>query len=118
ITVPQLLWQVDFLSGGNAVGLTAYMFDPGIKLYMRALSLFHFWLPILLVWMVFRLGYDRRALVAWTPLSWALLLVCYLWMPPPSKDHAPNLPVNIDYVYGFSNKEPQTWMHPHLWVLV
>ena len=28
----------------------------------------------------------------------------------------PNLPVNIDYVWGFSDTEAQHWMPPGLWV--
>jgi hypothetical protein len=135
ITIPQLLWQIDFLSGAHVVGLTAYMFKP--PFYLRALSFFHFWLPILLIWMVFRLGYDRRAFVAWTLLAWALLLVCYFLMPPPLDVPEPaggaagagtqrafaavtppdaDRPVNINYAYGFDDKKAQTAMAPGVWV--
>jgi hypothetical protein len=114
ILLPQALWMIDFLAalvGIRLTGLTDYMFDSGIPLFTRCLSLFHFWLPILIVWLVWRLGYDRRALPAWTPLAWFLVLVCYLFMPaPPSSPDEPNRPVNINYVYGFSDRAPQTWM--------
>ena len=41
------------------------------------------------------------------------MLVCYFFMPaPPAPLDNPNLPVNIDYVYGLSDKGPQTWMPP------
>src|SRR5262245_29350939 len=68
ITLPQLLWQIDFLSyllfGVHfPIDLTGYMFNPSYELYLRGLSFFHFWLPILLVWITWRLGYDRRALL-------------------------------------------------------
>jgi hypothetical protein len=116
ILLPQTLWQVDFLAGLAGVqltGMTAYMFDPGIPLFARGLSLFHFWLPIFLLWVVYRLGYDRRALVRWTVLAWALVLVCYFLMPaPPAPRDNPNLPVNINYVYGLSDAAAQTWMPP------
>lgn len=114
ILLPQLIWMIDFLGGFlgyQPVGMTAYMFDPKYSFSARALSFFHFWLPILLVYMVWRLGYDRRALARWTVLAWALLAVCYFCMPaPPAPAANPNLPVNINYVYGMSEKGPQTWM--------
>jgi hypothetical protein len=119
IVLPQLLWQIDFLGGlfGHpVVGLTNYMFDPNKSLYLRSLSFFHFWLPLLLLYLVWRLGYDRRALVAWTLLAWLLLLICYFLMPPPPAPVSqPNLPVNINYVYGLSDTDPpQTWIQPPL----
>jgi hypothetical protein len=116
ILLPQTLWIADFLLqfvGMHVTGMTAYMFQSSIPLFTRALSLFHFWLPLLLVWIVWRLGYDRRALWAWTALAWLLMLVCYFLMPaPPAPPDSPNLPVNINYVYGLSDAGPQTWMPP------
>lgn len=115
ILVPQLLWMVDFLCeavGLHFTGLTGYMFNPEYRFFTRFLSFFHFWLPIFLVWLVWRLGYDGRAFVAWTLLAWVLLGVCYLWMAPPTPNHPPNQPVNINYVHGFSDQHPQTWMDP------
>jgi hypothetical protein len=94
ILLPQALWIVDFLA--HAVGLpfsdmTGYMFDENYPRFTRALSLFHFWLPIMLVWLVARLGYDRRAFLCWTLLAWMLLLVCYFFMPPaPAPIDQPN----------------------------
>ena len=88
--------------------MTSYMFDPQLSLLTRGLSFFHFWLPIVLVWLVWRLGYDRT-FPAWTVLACGLVLVCYFWMPaPPATVDQPNLPVNINYVYGFSSEHPQT----------
>ena len=122
ILLPQALWQLDFLAGLAGVqvtGMTAYMFDPDIPLFARGLSLFHFWLPIFLLWVVYRLGYDRRALVGWTLLAWGLMLVCFFLMPaPPAPSDNPNLPVNINYVYGLSDAAPQTWMPPLVYFAV
>jgi hypothetical protein len=73
----------------------------------------HFWLPLLLLWILWRIGYDRRAFRAWTVLAWGLMLVCYFLMPaPPAPPSNPNLPVNINYVYGMSGDGPQTRMPP------
>jgi hypothetical protein len=114
ITLPQMLWAVDFMGGmfGHPLtGMTNYMFDQNLSLMARGLSFFHFWLPFLLLWLVAQLGYDRRGLIGWTLLAWMLQLVAFFAMPaPPAPADNPNLPVNIDYVYGFSDAAPQTWM--------
>jgi hypothetical protein len=117
ITVQQALWVLDFI--GQAVGLpitgmTAYMFEAHRSLFLRGLSLFHGWLPFLLLYLVARLGYDRRALPYWTVLAWILLAICYFFMPPPSPD-AGLTPVNINYVWGLNDSEPQQWVPPVVW---
>ena len=119
ILMPQALWMVDFLAelvGLPLTSMTSYMFDNKIPLFTRGLSLFHFWLPILLVWLVWRLRYDRRALWAWTGLAWGLVLVCYFFMPPPVLPYDPQRPVNINYVYGFSDTHAQTWLPQNMYV--
>lgn len=116
ILAPQSLWMVDFLAraaGVSLTGMTDYMFDEKIPQFTRGLSFFHFWLPILLVWLVWRIRYDRRAFFAWTVTAWALMLVCYFLMPPPpAPPDNPNLPVNINYVFGLGSDKPQEWMPP------
>lgn len=111
---PQLLWMVDFLGGCvglSLTGMTAYMFDEQIPFFTRGLSFFHFWLPILIVWLVWRLGYDRRAFRNWAGLATGLMLICYFAMPaPPGPKENPNLPVNINYVYGLKSDGPQEWL--------
>lgn len=112
ILLPQALWCIDFLGGllgVHLVGLTAYMFDPNRSLFLRGLSFFHFWLPFLLVFLVKRLGYDRRALLSWTALAWALCLVAYFLLPPAGAVMSdPKIPVNINYVFGFDDAHAQT----------
>jgi hypothetical protein len=92
------------------------MFDPGHSLFLRGLSLFHGWLPFLLLFLVARLGYDRRALPAWTVLAWTLMLVSYIFLPAPANN--PLIPVNVDYVYGFSDTAPQHWMNQNLYFML
>lgn len=121
ILIPQTLWVVDFLGGmlGHfPLGMTKYMFEHNgwFEFYYDSLSFFHVWLPFLLVYLVARLGYDRRALRLWTVSAWILLIICYLWMPaPPAPAENKDLPVNINYVYGLLEDAPQTFMHPHVW---
>jgi hypothetical protein len=115
----QTLWVVDFvlnIFGIKLTGLTDYMFMADHSLFLRSLSLFHGWLPFFLVWLVWRLGYDGRGLPAWTLVAWTLILICFFFMPAPRPD--PGLtPVNINYVYGFSDTEEQTWMPRGAWVV-
>ena len=118
ILLPQAVWMVDFLGGVlgfDLLGMTAYMFNPNLSLFARGLSFFHFWLPLLLLWLTWRLGYDRRALAAWTVCAWVLMVVCYFFMPaPPASLDNPNLPVNINFVYGPSEKKAQEWLPENL----
>ena len=118
ILASQALWVVDFLSnliGWPLTGMTDYMFAADHSLFLRSLSLFHGWLPFLLVYLVWRLGYDRRGFPAWTALAWILVLICFFFMPPPRP--GPGLtPVNINYVWGMSDTVAQTWMPPAAWV--
>ena len=118
ILAPQVLWLADFAShfaGSSLVGMTDYMFDAKTSLFLRGLSLFHGWLPIMLVYLVRQVGYDRRALVAWTGLAWMLLVVCYVFMPGPMPN-AGNAPVNINYVFGLSDAVAQSWVPPLVWL--
>ncbi|QDS92195.1 hypothetical protein FF011L_09320 [Roseimaritima multifibrata] len=120
ISLPQLFWQLDFMSslvGFPVVGMTAYMFDEQISLFARGLSFFHFWLPMLVWFLVWRLGYDRRALVGWTVIAWGLMLVSYFLLPAPGDPLAfPNQPHNVNYVYGLSDSAPQAWMPASAWL--
>jgi hypothetical protein len=119
ITVPQMVWVIDFVGsalGSPVTGMTAYMFVSSSSLFLRGLSLFHGWLPFLLFYLVARFGYDRRALPYWTVLTWVLILICYFFMPPPNPN-AGLTPVNINYVWGLNDAEAQTWVSPTLWVV-
>ena len=123
ILLPQALWVLDFLAravaGIHITGMTAYMFDPSLPLFVRGLSTFHGWLPFLLVYLLSRVGYDRRAYRAQAGLAVALLLVCFYLAPkPPPSPEFPSHAVNINYVYGMDDKAPQTFMAPELWLLL
>jgi hypothetical protein len=122
ILIPQCLWLLDFgsnLLGFHLLNLTSYMFDSKLSLFTRGLSLFHGWLPFLLVWLLFRVGYDRRALSAWTGLAVSLVLVCYFFTPPAGAHLAnPNAPLNINDIYGFNDQKPQTWINQNLYVML
>jgi hypothetical protein len=95
IGLPELAWNVDFfgrlISGRQLLGLSGYMFDRGKPSGLRALSLFHVVLPIVLVWLVWRLGYDDRAWFFQTIVALIVLPVTY-WLTAPAD--------NVNWVYG------------------
>ena len=117
LLLPQTLWVVDYifnLFGKKTTGLTDYMFDKERSPFLRGLSLFHGWLPFLLVYLVWEMGYDSRAFWAWTAVSCIVLPICYGLMPPAQPDPGMT-PVNINMVWGFDDRKPQTWMSPNAW---
>src|SRR6266571_2727501 len=81
----QTIFAVDFagalLAGRHIVGGTEYMFDLGLPLSIRLLSLFHVVTPPLLVWAVWRLGYDKRGWKLQTLMLWIIVPVNYFWRP-------------------------------------
>src|SRR5439155_7558891 len=110
VTLLELLWLADFaaklVAGVHLGGLSKYMFKPEIPLIVRGLSLFHVWLPALLLWLVWRLGYDRRAWLAQSAVAAVVLPACYLLTDPAD---------NIHWVFGPGEKA-QTWMPPGLYL--
>lgn len=111
VLVPEIAWNVGFfgliLAGVDVIGLAGYMVDPELPLYLRGLSLFHVFMPPVLVWMVYRLGYDRRALPAQTLLAWVLLPLSYRFAELPGH--------NLNWTLGFGDRA-QTLMADWQWV--
>jgi hypothetical protein len=81
----QTLYTVDLagalLTGRHVIGGTEYMFDPGLPLVIRILSLFHVVTPPLLLWAIWRLGYDRRGWMFQTVMAWIVVPINYFWRP-------------------------------------
>lgn len=81
----QTLYTIDLvgalLTGKHAIGGTEYMFDSGVPLFVRLLSLFHVVTPPLLLWAISVLGYDRRGWKFQTATTWIVVLINYFWRP-------------------------------------
>ena len=111
VVVLESIWIIDFLigliTGSSVIGLSSYMFDSKIPLSIRALSLFHVVLPILLLWLLYRLGYDRRALLVQTLLAWIVLPLSYFLT---------NRTDNVNWVHGFGGT--QKWMPAPLYLVL
>jgi hypothetical protein len=104
----ELAWTIDFLTGGRVIGLAGYMFDPKLSLYLRGLSLFHLALPPTLLFLLYELGYDRRALIYQTLLTWIILIVTYVATDPEQ---------NINWAFGPGSK-PQRVLPPWLYLVL
>jgi hypothetical protein len=113
IVTLEAIWNIDFFvrlaTGRSFIGLSAYMFDPNIPLFIRSLSFFHVGLPLLLIWTVHRLGYDRRAWLCQTILSALVLPLSYLVSNPRE---------NVNWSYGFGEKPQHFLPGPLLVVLL
>jgi hypothetical protein len=104
----ELAWTIDFLTGGRVIGLAGYMFDPKLSLYLRGLSLFHLALPPTLLFLLYELGYDRRALIYQTLWTWIILIITYVATDPEQ---------NINWVFGPGSK-PQRVLPPRLYLVL
>lgn len=88
----ETVWVIDFLTGGNLIQISAYMFDPETDTHIRILSgLFHMALPPVLLYLLVKLRYDQRALLLQTIIALVVLPVTY-WLTEPED--------NINWVYG------------------
>lgn len=74
-----IFWIADvgwrLATGRFLVGGTNYMWDARYPLWVRLLSTFHIGLPLVLLWTVRRVGYDRRALGLQAAIAAVLLIV-------------------------------------------
>ncbi|MGA8490806.1 MAG: hypothetical protein WB711_10310 [Terriglobales bacterium] len=81
----QTLYIIDLVgavaSGRHVIGGTEYMFDPHVALLVRLLSLFHVVVPPLLLWAIWRLGYDVRGWKLQTLTAWIVVPINHFWRP-------------------------------------
>jgi hypothetical protein len=110
VMVPDLVWIVDvgtaWITGAHPLGGTEYMFDPSIPPHIRALSLFHVVVPVILIHGVRKLGYDRRGPLLQTLVIWITLPLSFLLSTPEQ---------NVNWVWGFAAR-PQTWIAPRAYL--
>jgi hypothetical protein len=107
----EITWMVDFilhmLTGNSPIGLTGYMFDSQLPLYLRGISLFHIALPIIWIYLLARWGYDSRA---W---KYATILCIIIF----TATYALNDPFeNINLIFSPTFHQ-MTWITPHEWFI-
>jgi hypothetical protein len=87
-----LVWCLDvgwrLLFGRHLVGGTEYMWDARFPLWVRLLSLFHVFLPVLLVWSLRRTGYDRRGWLLQSAIAAVLMVAARLFEPARNLNYA------------------------------
>lgn len=112
VLLPEAAWTISLLSGvllrKPIRGVGDYMFDTREHWYMRLLSLFHVHMLIVLLWMIWRLGYDGRALMLQTLLAWIVFPLTYAVTEPRH---------NINRVFG-PGATPQRRLHPIAYLAV
>jgi hypothetical protein len=85
LLVFQTLFTIDLagavVSGRHLIGGSEYMFDPHLALAVRLLGLFHVIVPPLLVWSIWRLGYDDRGWKLQTLMTWIVVPINFFWRP-------------------------------------
>jgi hypothetical protein len=123
ILVIQAIWSFDYFAhygvGYCPLGMADYPFRCSFILHF--LTLFHVWLPLLLLWAVWRLGYDRRAWAVQSAYGIIMGLVTAYFCDPEwninwSKDYfsltmdgilAGRLPASLDFIYRFFHSYTQ-----------
>lgn len=112
VLIPEISWNVSYfgrlLTGKKIFSLSDYMFDNSRPVYLRALSLFHVILPVLILWMIYKLGFQENALFYQVILGWSVLLFTYFFTDPAE---------NINWVFGPGEK-PQTKLTPELYLFL
>ncbi|HXN74203.1 MAG TPA: hypothetical protein VN861_16775 [Candidatus Acidoferrales bacterium] len=81
-------WRL--LTGHHLIGGTEYLFDATFPRWVRLLSLFHVAMPVLLLWALHRLGYDRRGWITQCLIAIPAVLLSRLASTPQT---------NINYVF-------------------
>lgn len=81
--VAETIWTVDVawaeVSGRILIPGVGYMWDTKYPLWLRLMSFYHVLLPVLLLWAVWRVGYDRRSLKLQAGITAAALVAGRLW---------------------------------------
>jgi len=113
----QLVWQLDYffhlMTGSPLFGFSDYMFDPDFPTFNYIVSLFHVWMPYVLLYALRIVRYNRLALLTQSAVGCIAILLSFLLtrdMYGPAG--------NLNKVYGLSDTVPQSWMRPWLWVIV
>lgn len=106
------IWSIDFfgalLFGDSPFGITYYMFDDRLPLALRATSTYHLWLPLFLLWLISRIGYDRRGFWLQCGIGSLAIIGGALFGDPVR---------NLNYVHAPFGFE-QTWMPQPVWIPV
>lgn len=112
ILLIQILWTIDFsgraLFGIHPIGGTEYMFETARPVIIRLFSLFHIATPLITLWAVGRVGYDRRGWILQTGIACIILPLSFFLTGPE---------LNINWVWGLFGR-PQTIIDPSIYLIL
>jgi hypothetical protein len=128
----QLVYALDLVAllgvGKSPTGATAYMFDASRPLLLRGLSLFHVWMPALMLYAIYKLGYEPRALWIQTLVALCVLPACYLLFDPSVDTNDLAMPrvllrpfdrdFNINWVHAFYDRPEPGIGARRLWTML
>lgn len=112
LLLADLLWTFDLLTritfGVHPLGATTYVFVEQLPIAQRLASMFHLAMPWILIWALWKFGYDRRAIWLQLAACWVLFPVSYLFGSEAD---------DINWVFGPFNQVQHT-LPPLLFLLV
>jgi hypothetical protein len=77
------IWNLSFIinlfTNYNLFNVTAYIFSLGTSLTIKIISLYHIFLPIILIFFLKKIGYDSRAFIFSTILYWFVIIITYFF---------------------------------------
>jgi hypothetical protein len=128
----QLVYTLDFVAlcatKVSPTGATSYMLDAARPLGLRALSLFHVWMPLLLLYATRKLGYDARAFWIQTLVALCLLPIGYFAFDPQLDTNDAVMPrvlglpfdrdFNINWVHAFYDRPEPAVGSRRLWTML
>ena len=107
----QCAWSVDYLGrlllGFHPIGGTEYMFDPSEWIAVRILSTFHLVVPVVLLWALSRLRYDR--LGVWLQTAFAALILPASWLAGSE--------LNLNWTWRPFGQD-QVWLQPEIFLIL
>ena len=90
----EIIWIIDFFVRlsikRRLLGITDYMFESDKKPFLKSLSLFHVFVPVLMIGLLYKWGYDSDAFFCQVVLTWIVFILTYFLTDP--KD-------NINWIY-------------------
>lgn len=108
----ELMWNIDFfyhlLTGNSLTSISDYMFDSKYPLFLRLLSLFHIFLPLIWIYLLFQWGYDKQAFMYSIVMLWIVLILNYLITDPKE---------NINWVF-MPQVRNWAWISNWLWLII
>jgi len=103
VVVVGVAWTIDFagalVTGSSPFGITTYMFNPDLPIALRATSTYHIWLPVFVVWLCRRQGYDARGFRLQCMIGTAAIVGSWMFGEPMRNLNYTIAPFGIEQVW-------------------